>query len=289
MPVKLDLTNTLQKVSNVPFAANSRRYWPQRGGDAIGLWDVLTATAHDRFILVAVRRSSLPQSEHNGNLADLNLGVGAGLHEPIHVKLFPDNLFGIEFNFYGPRPSRIPLYMKHVIPDSQDFVLEALLRKDAQDQLQHQSEMRLLDLHLRPSYVTQVQEASKSLGEAFDAMRKLSKAEVLGLTLRPEPNKRSILGEGILKAARRLARRDDLSENVMKFKAKGLNELTGRVEMVNLLEDQLVSHTNIVTLGPRSRAVDSSAASDAIDAAFDKLRPELLVAAGISSSASDGS
>ncbi|WP_395406050.1 hypothetical protein ACHMXB_22840 (plasmid) [Arthrobacter sp. UC242_113] len=288
-PVGLDLADTLQKVEAVPFAADSKRYWLQRGGDAIGLWMPSSSHTYDRFVLAAVRRSSFPQSELNGTLADLDLGAGAGLHEPIHVRLYPDNLVGIEFNFHGPRPSRLPLYLQHVIPGAPKFMLEALLRKDAEDQLLHQSEMRLLDLHLRPSYIAEVRKASKSLGEAFEAMTKVSKAEVIGITLRPEPNKRTPLGNRVLKGTRKLAGRSDLSENVVKFKAKGINDLTGKVETINLLDDQLVSHKKIVTLGPNSRAVDSTAAFDAIDAAYETLKPQLLEASGISAAQDDGS
>lgn len=278
-PIPLDLTSTLQAVESVPFSSSSKRYWPQRGGDAIGLWT--SGQVYDRFVLAAVRRSSLPQSELNGTLADLNLGAGAGLHEPSHVRVYPDNLFGIEFNFYGPRPSRLPLYLKHVVPGAPDFVLESLLRHDAQDQLEHHNEMRLLELHIRPSYSSQVAEADESLGAAFKALGKVSKAEVLGLTLRPEPNKRSSLGKKALKAARKLARKQDLVENVIKFKAKGVNDLTGRVETINLLEDQLVSRKKIVTLGSNSRAVSSAAAFEAIDQAYEELKPQLLAAAGV--------
>lgn len=280
-PVPLDLSQVLQKVQETPFTAGSARYWDQRGGDAIGLWTA-PSSSHDRFVLAAVRRSNLPQSELNGTLTALPLGAGAGLHEPIHIRVFPDNIFGIEFNFYGPRPSRLPLYLRHVVSSSPDFTLEALLRQDTQDQLSHQRELRLLDLQVRPSYAAQIRQAHKGLGNALEEMGKASKAQIVGLTLRPEPHGRTSLGSKMLKGVKKLAKLNDLPENVLKFKAKGVNDLTGRVETINLLEDQLVSTRKVVTLGPKSRAVDPDAAFGAIDMAYDELRPQLLVAAGIS-------
>lgn len=281
-PNPLDLSRVLQEVDQTPFDTDSRRYWDQRGGDAIGLWTSPSATTHDRFVLAAVRRTNLPQSELNGVLADLPLGVGAGLHEPIHIRVFPDNIFGIEFNFYGPRPSRLPLYLRHVVPAAPQFTLEALLRRDAQDQLEHQRELRLLDLHVRPAYAAQVGTASKKLGKAITELGQASRAEVVGVTLKPEPNGRTSLGPKLLRNVKRITRLPDLPENVLRFKAKGLSDVTGRVETINLLEDQLVSTRKIVTLGPNSRAVDAVAAYDAIEQSYDELKPQLLQAAGIS-------
>lgn len=287
-PVPIDLTRVLQEVDQTPFAAESNRYWAQRGGDAIGLWTSNTGDAHDRFVLAAVRRSNLPQSELNGILADLPLGAGAGLHEPIHIRVFPDNIFGIEFNFYGPRPSRLPLYLRHVVSSAPQFTLEALLRQDAQDQLEDQRELRLLDLHVRPAYAAQVATANKKLGRAVSELGRASRAEVVGVTLKPEPNGRTALGPKLLKGVKKLTTLPNLTENVLKFKAKGVNDLTGRVDTINLLEDQLVSTRKIVTLGPNSRAVDPVAAYDAIEQSYDELKPQLLQAAGISVAMADG-
>jgi hypothetical protein len=280
-PVALDLEAIVAAVEQVPFGPESKRYWQQRGGDAIGLWTD-SAGNLDRFSLAAVRRSSLPQSELNGTLAALNLGAGAGLHEPIHIRVFQNNIVGVEFNFYGPRPSRLPLYLRHVVSSSPKFVLEALLNQDAQEKLSHYSELRMLEFYVRPSYAQEVREASKSFGKAIAALSETSKADVLGLILRPEPNQRHSLGGKALRAVQKLAGRSDLAENVLRFKAKGVNDQTGRVEVVDVLDDQLVSKQRIITVGATSRAVDPVAAYEAIGSAYQELRPQLLVAAGIS-------
>lgn len=279
-PNKLDLSNAVEQISKMPFAADSKRYWTLPSGDALALWTP-SAGKFDRFNLAAVRRSSLPQSELNGKLSDLRLADGAGLHEPSHIKILPDNILGVEFNFYGPRVSRLPGYLRHAVPTLSDFALEALLRKDVEAQLKNHSEIRTLDLYIRPSYVDSVTAASKGLGAAFDSIRAVSRAGVIGLTLRPEPYKRDALPSKVLKAVKKLAKRNDLNENVSTFKVRGFNQVEDRTEVLDLLQDQLVTKKQIVTLGTRSRAIDSSAAFDAIDQAYDELKDEIRVSAGL--------
>ena len=197
--------------------------------------------------------------------------------------MFEHNLIGVESNFYGPRISRLAPYLTQALgADAPRFTTEALLRQDSADRLNHFEELRVVELFLRPAYIEQVERASKSLGSAFSALDQLSKAEVLGLTLRPEPNQRTPLGSKILKGIKKVAGRSDMPENVYRFKAKGVND-AGRIEPIDLLEDQLVTRRKIVTMGARSRAVDPDATFDAIEEAYSELEPELVKAAGLSS------
>ncbi|MDF2506232.1 MAG: hypothetical protein K0Q52_91 [Microbacterium sp.] len=275
----VDLGPALEAIDDLPFTSESRRYWGQKGGDDIALW---THGKGDRFSLAAVRRANLPRSESGGTLTDLALGAAAGLHEPIHVRIYGHNLLGVESNFYGPRISRLAPYLQHALGErAPQFAAEALLRQDSAERLNHVDELRVVELYLRPSYIDQVHRASKSLGNAFEAMNGLSKAEVLGLTLRPEPNQRTPLGSKILKGIKKVAGRADMPDNVHRFKAKGVTE-SGRVEAIDLLEDQLVTKRKIVTMGARSRAVDPQATFDAIDEAYGELESELIRATGLS-------
>jgi len=45
-------------------------------------------------------------------LTDLNVQTFEGLVEPVHVVFFRGGLVGVEFNFYGPRPSRLGYYLQ---------------------------------------------------------------------------------------------------------------------------------------------------------------------------------
>ena len=281
VPIPVDLAPSVLSIDGLPFAAGSRRYWIQPGGDAIALW-ANGPGSYDRFSLAIVRRSAYPQTELNGALTPLALAAGVGLHEPIHVRLFPDNIVGVEFNFYGPRPTRLPGYFQYALPGSQDFVIEALLRQDAKDQLDKQSGLRLLDLQIKSAYAADVLQATKTLGKMFGVMSTGSNAEVIGLLLRPDRNELTLLPKKIMTGVRKLAGAHDLPGNALRFRAKGVNATTGRTDLIDFLDDKLISRQKIVAVGPQSQAVDSTAAYAAIEQAHTDLLPQLLVATGIS-------
>ena len=57
------------------------------------------------------RRNALPLIEDKGNFTELIIPPTAGVAEITHfVHFVEDNLMGIEFNFYGPRFSRLSFY-----------------------------------------------------------------------------------------------------------------------------------------------------------------------------------
>jgi hypothetical protein len=280
-PLPLNLSPTIEAVAAVPFEVDSPRYWIQSDGDAIALWPNTPTRSFSEFSLAAIRRSALPQSELNGNLSDLPLARGAGLHEPIHIKIFDNNIMGVEFNFYGPRPSRLPQYLQHVISGSPHFAIQPLLRQDVAEQLERHEELRVLKLFVRRSYVDDLASASESLSDAFSSIKSLSQAKVLGLTLKPEPNQRTSLGKKILKGVKKLAQRPDKVENVITFQAKGINADTGRVEALDLLQDKLIYTRQVVTVGGNSRAVDPTAAFAAIEGAYSESRAAIEGATGL--------
>lgn len=279
-PIALDLAPTLEAVSKLAFDATTTRYWDQPNGDAIAVWT--EGASWSRFSLATVRRVGLPRSEHKGKLASVPLAAGAGLHEPIHIVAFPDNIFGVEFNFYGPRPSRLPIYLQHAAPGQAPvFVLEPLLRHNVAAQLKKQKELRLLDLQVRSSYAATLAESKSRLGRALRAAATASEAEVVGLVLRPEPRGRTPLSTDVLEFANSVASRDDLQENATKFTVKGVNVETGRVDTLDLLEDRLVSKRQMIGVGGNSRAIKADSAYGAIEDAYEDLRDELELAASI--------
>lgn len=283
VPRTLDLELALNAVSKLAFDDGSRRYWEQPTGDVIAVWTDESPTPRwDRFSLATVRRTGLPRAEHKGRLKAVPLASGAGLHEPIHIRTYPDNIFGIEFNFYGPRPSRLPQYLQYAAGDAcPAFTLEPLLRRDVADQLTHQGDLRLLDLQIRSSYAATIERAQPRLGRALVAAAEASNAQVVGLTLRPEPHGRHSLARHVLDFAKSLAARADLQENATRFRIKGVNADTGQVDELDLLETRLVSKQQMVSIGGNSRAIRQDSAFAAIDVAYDELKAQLLTAPSV--------
>jgi hypothetical protein len=162
-------------------------------------------------------------------LSPLALQRGGGLYEPIHIVFFPNNIIGVEFNFYGPRPTRIPLYLEATLGSlTTPFVLEPLLRQDAADERDRMKSLRILDLKVRASFATELEEMDESLSESLRLAAETGGAKFVGLYLQPEPySRREHLKQSLLDTARAIARRPDIRENVRTFKVKGTVEVNG--------------------------------------------------------------
>jgi hypothetical protein len=205
-----------------------------------------------------------------------------GLYEPIHIQVFDNNIFGVEFNFYGPRPSRLAWYLRSVTGDDKlQFSLDSLLRQDVLIQLNRLEEVRLLDLAIRPSYASIVRQTNRDLGAAFEAAARVANPELVRLILSPAAHGRGFLSRAVRTAARTLAARNDIRENAQTFSVKGLDVETHTIEVVDVLRDQLVASKSIVRLDRRSRAINDDAAYAAIQEAYTSLESELQEAVAV--------
>lgn len=290
-PIPLDVDEVLAAVEALPFAARDRggRYLPQADGEDLCAW-VDSAASPQRLRLARLRRNALPQAEMSGALSDVTLARGAALYEAVHLLFLPGNVIAAEFNFYGPRPTRLPGYLEALLGEvPTPFVMEQILRQDAAEQLDRQRGLRLVDLRVRPSYAATVARADRSMGAALDAAAGAGGADVVGVLLQAEPRDRSArLGDGVLAGVRRLARRADLRENASRFAVSGVG-LDGLVEKINVLSDALVSVQQVARVGRTSRAVDRDSAYAAVEAGYRQaVRDGLLDGPGLSEVRADG-
>ncbi len=235
-----------------------------------------------RLRLAIIRRSGLPQVEQAGTLSPLRIPAASGLMEPIHVAFFPNAIVGTDFNFYGPRVSRLAMYLAQkaggVCPP---VVFEPLLRQDVSARLDQLEDVRLMQLRLQPSQAGILRQASQDLESAFDAAERAADADEVEIVLRRRPHPYEVSHRrGLLDLARGLARRPDLRDRVSRFVVKGFDQQTGHVEQLDLLSDHLIARKQIVREDGRTRALDADSAYAAIESAFRDLRAELEAAAG---------
>lgn len=280
-PLPFDPAAALRHIGGLPFTPAGR--YLDDGDMRLCCW-VDRANPHQRFRLGQIRRSGLPQVEQRGNLSDLPIPANSGLAEAIHVVVFGNNIVGSDFNFYGPRMSRVSLYFKDKgAGRCPDVTFEPLLRQDVAAELDRLRELRLFHLKIRAPYAATVAQANRDLGSAFEAAARAGNAEELEIVLRPRRYSRNPLAGGLLQAARRLARRGDLRTEASKFEVKGIRADTGEVELVDILRDQLIAREEILRQSERGRALDSDSAYDAIRRAHGELEDELAAAAAIGS------
>lgn len=250
-------------------------------GNGVCCW--VHQNAHPGLQVGNLRRTGLPQLERRGNMVPLEIPAAGGLVELVHVVFFPNNIVGSEFNFYGPRLSRLGHYLgvkAGHIHKSVEFL--PLLRQDVLDQLSRLKDIRLFQIKMRASYADVIAEADKDLGSAFAAAAKAGDAETIEIILSPKPYSREPISEKLLSLAKRLAKRTDTREEVSRFVVKGFDDEAGRSQLIDILSDRLISRKLIVLQDKRTRALDPDSTLKAIVEAHAELKDQLHNAAGIS-------
>ena len=263
----------------MPFSPTGR--YLDSGDSRLCCWVDLTGPKQC-FRLVQIRRSDFPLVENQGKLTDLAIPQDSGLAEAIHIVSFPDNIFGADYNFYGPRMTQLSQYLsKKVDKWCPGVIFEPLLRQDVADQLDRLQEIKLFNLKIRASYAAVVAEADRDLGAAFETFARVGGAQELEIVLRPEKYSRKPLAHNLLNIARRLARMTGLRTEASRFQIRGVRKDNGSVELVDVLRDQLITKKSILRQSRRGRALEKNSAYEAIEEAFYDLQDDLKAASGI--------
>jgi hypothetical protein len=178
-PPVLDIAPTLQHVDGSLCARST--LLATSDGNVLCAW-IDQSHGCGRMRLAMVPRTGLPLLEEAGSLTPLAIADTAGLYEPIHVCFFSNNVVGVEFNFYGPRPSRISAYLCRIAPSvCPTFELEPLIRRDVLDQLRRLQWLKAMELRARASYAEQLALADQDLGAAFQAARRFGQSDTVSL------------------------------------------------------------------------------------------------------------
>jgi hypothetical protein len=196
---------------------------------------------------------------------------------------FPNEIVGADFNFYGPRLSRVGYYLgqkaDHLCRNVQ---FEPLLRQDATHRLQMLTDISLFQLRIRTAYAEELMNANRDLFQGFEAAHRLSHAAQMEIILRPEPHSRTFLDRALLGLARRLARRRNLRSEADRFVVRGFAPAKDGIDEVDVLSDALITTKRITLIHPRTRALDPDSAFEAIESARRELGQDLLGAASVS-------
>jgi hypothetical protein len=272
----------LAPLGSLSFDEQSGRYFIEPDGNALCLWiDSQAPRLQLRF--GRIRRTDLPLIEQHGKLTELRIDDDAGLSEPIHLIFFDNNIVGGEFNFYGPRLSRLSVYLAdHLSRHYDQIKFEPLIRPDVFAQLNRLRDIRLFDLKLRAAYVELVRQADPDLGSAFDAANRLGQTEAIAITIRPEKRSRESFLRRILPVARRLAESEEIASAATHFVITGIDNDTGKVEPIDILQAQLLQHRVVAKISDRGRAVNSESVYNEICNAYASLRGEIDRASSVS-------
>ena len=283
-PLTFDPSPALNVISSLPFANDdASRYEFDNDGNALCLIPYSQSTTA-AFRFCRVRRTGLPQLENAGQISDLNLDSDSGLLEAVHLVFFPDNIVGCEYNHFGPRISRLGSYLNTKSNEAIPIpIFRPLLRPDAAKQLDRLTEIRLLDISIRPAYANIIRQKDESLADALEANAKLlTDPETVQLVIKPQRESWQAAHRKLLKPFKALIGAEEFRQAIDRFQLKGKCKDTDRVETIDLLKDQLISTKKIVRFNEISRALDPDSAFNAVHEAFQDLRDDLLHATAIS-------
>ena len=281
--VTINFLEALRRIHGLGFnTSESGRYLEQPDENVLCGWidsDLAKKKASDvlRMRFALIRKNALPQSESGGVLSDILTDENSGICETAHVCFFPEGIVGIDFNFFGPRPTKLATYLSRV-GNTTSFAMEALLRQDVAEQLAQKRALRRFTLRVRRSEIAQIETADRGTGRALRAAAEASDAQSVGIILEPEPHQRTNLRDGMLDVARRILALPGSRTNFREFEVKAVDDDSPKVTTMNLLEDKLVSEVTILKQHSRSRVLDPNDAYAKIESTFTALRAELLSA-----------
>jgi hypothetical protein len=275
-----NVIRVLGHINGLPFSPPAR-YLEGSDNNALCCWIDNISPLPARIFLANVRRSGLPALEQTGRIRPLSIPATSGLAEQTHIIFFPEMIVGAEFNFYGPRISRLAVYFsmkaQGICPS---VTFEPLLRRDVLVALDRLGELRLINLKISRSFSQSLSQADSDLSQTFDAALRLGESEDVEIVLRSAHSRRATLGAHAKDVVRRLARRDDMREHVRKFTVRAYDPAEQHVVSLDLLNDQLIATRRMLRRDETTRALDSGSAFVAIEDAYRELRPQLRDAIG---------
>ena len=278
-PTPFPARAVLDRLQAMPYTARLVNH-DRDDGPVMFAW-VDPPGANGQMRLAHIRRDNLPQIERAGKLSNLDIPEDAGLVEVVHIRFFPKNIVGAVFNFFGPRPGRLARYLQATVPEvcPPTTTLDTLVNPDIVARLDRMQDLRLLQLHVRASYMDRLRQAQTTLGNALRGTLNVADAESVEIVLRSSPRSGG-LGKELLRFVRKLAGRRDLKAGVQKLKVRGKLD-SGRVELVDVLSDDLLVKRRLPLARTRGRALNDQAAYDAIAAAHQELRKEIQLASAV--------
>jgi hypothetical protein len=277
---ELEVEDALQTIDSLDFS-NAGRYLRDRDGVLSAWIDRVQIPARLRFGVV--RRENLPAVELGGSIEELEIDAGAGLLEPVHIVWFPQNIVGLEFNFYGPRASKLARYLGNKGDGHVDgLVLQPLVRRDVADLLDQFAGLRLFDFRARQSEIEVLENIDSSLAQALRAQQALGEADQLEVIIRTRPYGRGdTLGADLMERVKRLAGHEEIADLASRFRVEGVSPDGGPSREINILDDKLIAEREIERAGGRAAGLNPESAYTQISDAYDALEDDLLEALSI--------
>jgi len=222
------------------------------------------------------RRNDLPMIEVNGTTHDLTMPEGGGLLEPSHFVIFPDNVIGCEFNFYGPRPVSIRKYLLEKAEDYIDEVIfTPIIRHDLNLLLSRMGEVRVFSFKAHRGMRDLIEEMNTSLANAFSALRDTSDAKYIEIVLRNNSHSRDPISLPLVSNLAHWLGDSSVRAGLEELKIHAFDESACEFRDFDLLKEYIHSVKTVVKHDDIHKSINSDSMYTAIISAYNELRPEI--------------
>lgn len=270
-----------QKAFTRPAKDINSAYMADEDGDPqLGLWIHRSHANCFRLAIGTVRSNALPAVDDHGNVTPLDI-ADKSLLELTHCVFFPTGIVGAEFNFYGPRITRLTEYFAEKCPSHARFKLTAIANRDASQMLDKLREIQLLHLRVFPRKIPDEMLADGGLFDFLGNLGGVSGAENFEIILRPRLHSQDSLGNSVMEIVKGLVGWPQMHDAVDQLKVEGKTRTSNTRESFDLLSDKFVVQEDVLKAKENSRSVDSSDMFSAIHRAYNGIERDLLDAARI--------
>ena len=261
-------------ISQMPFNENGR-YLKLNDGN---MWSMYVDSNGSplKARIGTIRKKGLPMMERHGQTTPLTIPPDAGLYEPMHFMIFPNNVVGFEYNFYGPRPGSLKYYLPKKVSNLVDEVeLIPLMRRDVHELLSRIGEVRVFRLKIHRDMGELLRELDDNLPDAIGAAKRASDAEYIEIVFRSQKYSRHGINIPFLNRLASWLSRSDVRAAVDTLKIRARDEITESIEEFDLLQEYLLSVKQVVKQDEIHRSVNTNAMYTAIQEAYTELRSEI--------------
>jgi len=271
-----DPTPTFEYVKKLGFKDGSN--YCEDEGKSLGCW-VSSTNEPCKVVLGNIRKDDLPLIEYRGELSPLEIPENAGLLEQTHIVFFEDNIVGCDFNYYGPRISRLAFYLSaKAIGHSPEYIsFNPILQRDVYKRLEKFEHIKMLNLKVRAPYVDTIAHVNDSLGDSLRAALRAGGDDDFDveLVLQATRNSSGPLSDRLFQSVKSLSKRPNIRDDIKTFKVKGYNSDTQNIVELDLLSDKLIIKKEISKINPKSKGLISSSAFKAITLAYEEIKDEI--------------
>jgi hypothetical protein len=272
--IVLALPGDLARIGNLPFT-EAGRYDKDGDEGRLCVWpDSFEFPLKLRFGRTRLR--NLPTKELGGKLEELGLAAGEGLAELMHIVIFEDGYVAAEFNFEAPRISRLGPYLynkRNKLTTKPVFL--PLFQRDILQLVRDMPAISFLELKGKPDAKSLLEQADGDLAGAFGTIADLGADRSVELGLRAQKQPDSKLKKLSAKLAH-LAQRYpwDVRTTMTKLRITGITT-EGKLDVVDLLEDQLIVVKQMEKASRKHKAVLPASAYKELIVAYREKKDEL--------------